>query len=600
MMPSVSQLIIAAEVPAAHVTRIAKAVLDQFGREKVDAVTLRLGRAGERHGADAAHRTLCAAGLKADVPIKHMSEPCKGLPVCYMSDYVAALKKRNQLNRLCAGLRDKEMQQANSAFWRKIRILFPSLEVFKCFDDPEHPAQPDTTFACDIHTDEGRGQKKVPMMVISSAPCLGLGTLKQRATRSLPDKLALNFAGQTQGNRMVHAVVPKDYYDGDQAKYQAMCGHIAMNCRLLLDQGFEYQGRVWCVAYVATLGDWPAHIKNGNFLRSFLNGVKQANQTEDRLGGICHLCCAGISGVPWEDVSLSAKSLLTIGLVEAWTEDSAFLSLITYEGLRHACFPPDIWHGWALGWGKETSASSVVATLKYYAAADRVEDRVSAADANLHAYLATTKDNLSFKVLNKGKLGWETQDSFPKGSWSKAEDTRIILQWQINWLQANRETWHGDELLSIVLPAFKAIDFAFSELYSHGYFIPADAGIVIAKSGLSFLNMMQACIKLCVDACVRCEQGPLNLFKQQPKMHMMFHAFAQMYFQCQKHGFCQNPLSQSCQMPEDLIGKVCRTSRRVDNRLVSQRTLDCYLICAGMQWLIPYVYEDWDSALLGV
>jgi len=578
----------AAEVPAAHVAKIAKAVLDQFGRDKLDEVTKRLGGAGASHEADVAHRTLNATGLRANVAIKAMSEPCKGLPVCYMTDYVSALASRGQLNRLCAGLSDIEMLRANSKLWELLRVLYPTHEVFACFDDPAHPAQPETTFACDIHTDEGRGQKKVPMMCISSAASLGIGTLKQRATRSLPDKLALNFAGQTCGNRMVHVVAPKSYYDTDDSTvFQAMCGHIAINCRLLLDEGFEYKGRTWCVAYIATLGDWPAHIKNGNFLRSFLNGVKNASQTEEKLKGICHICCAGIAGVPWEDVRLTAKSLQTIGLVEAWDEDSAFLPLCTYSGQRHLCFPPDIWHGWALGWGKETSASSVVATLRFYPGS-KADDRVAAANANLQAYLKTSGDSTSFAVLSRSKLGWESELAFPKGSWSKAEDTRIILQWQIKWLQTNRESWHGDKMLEIVLPAFQAIDSVFSSLYSHGYFIPGHDGLVIAKNGLSFLNMMQDCIKLCMLG----GEGPLNLFKQQPKMHMMFHAFAQMHIQCEKCGFCQNPLSQSCQMPEDLIGKVCRLSRRVDYRLVSKRTLQCYLICAGMQWLIPYVYED--------
>lgn len=577
----------ATKVPPAHVAKIARAVVEQFGTENADAVTTKLGRTRAGHAAEQAHKTLRLHGLKAEVEIKYMQEPCNGMPVCYMSDYIRALQKRNQLSRLFAGLSEKEAMPVLASFWRKYQKLFPSLEVFELFDDPDHPAQPETTIPLDIHTDEGRGLKKTAVMIISSAPSLGIGTLKQKATRRLPEKHALNFAGQTQGNRMVHVVAPKETYEKNHVAYEGMCGHVALNSRLLLDQGFNHQNRTWCVAYLATLGDWPAHIKNGNLERSFLHGAKMASQSADKLSGICHICSAGIAGVPWEDVRLTAKSLLTIGLVEPWSRESPWLALIHYRGLRHACFPPDIWHGWSLGWGKECTASSVVRSLQYFPG-NNIGERVENADKDLQSYCRRSKENLSFACLTQLKLGWDSQDAWPKGSWSKAEDTRIVLQWQIEWLRDNRAVWRGDAILALVLPAFEAIDSVFSALYSHGYYIPEAEGLQIAQDGLSFLGMMQDCINICMDG----DGVQLNLFKMQPKMHMLFHAFAEMHFQCKRCGFCQNPLSQSCQLPEDLIGKTCRLSRRVDSRLVSQRTLDCHLICAGMSWMIPYLYED--------
>ena len=80
------------------------------------------------------------------------------------------------------------------------------------FDDSDHPAVPERTIPCFLHTDEGRGLKQTPVLVAASAGALGRGTLKQRRlVGPPPDKMGLNFAGETQGNRMVHIAVPKPW-----------------------------------------------------------------------------------------------------------------------------------------------------------------------------------------------------------------------------------------------------------------------------------------------------------------------------------------------------------------------------------------------------
>jgi hypothetical protein len=143
------------------------------------------------------------------------------------------------------------------------------------------------------------------------------------------------------------------------------------------------------------------------------------------------------------------------------------------------------------------------------------------------------------------------------------------------------------QLLDCMLEAMTAIDFAFSEMYSHGVFIAAEHSLPLANAGLAFLKLHQKCIRICA-AC----DPPLNRFKQYPKQHMLFHCFAWMLQQTQQHGFALNPLVEACQMSEDLIGKVCRLSRRVDPRTVAQRTLESVLIAAAEGWQSPFRYDD--------
>ena len=129
------------------------------------------------------------------------------------------------------------------------------------------------------------------------------------------------------------------------------------------------------------------------------------------------------------------------------------------------------------------------------------------------------------------------------------------------------------------------IDTLFTELFSHGFFIPGDDGRRLGKLGLDFLNTMTQVIRLCMAA-------GLSRFKQQPKSHQLFHIFVTMYVDSKRAGICVNPLAFSCQMLEDLIGRVCRISRRVGARKTAIRTLQTVAIAAGTIWGNAYSYDN--------
>ena len=569
-------------MPAKHVAQFVSAVEQQYGPANSDLVTAGLSQAaGSGNEARKMHRLLVMAGLKADMPVRRLPGPFP-LPVLYMTDWTTALQKRGMMRRLYGGLRDDEVERILSLYWQRMRKLIPNHEVFQMID--QGLLHSSTCIPMYIHTDEGRGLKKSGLMVVSSSPALGRGTAKQRRTRILEHKLGLNFLGATEGNRFVHVATPKSYYDEAPDKYQSMLSYIALNCRMLIDEGFQHSGKQWHLVYVSSIGDWPAHVKNGNLLRHFGRSIKKANTPPSAWRGICHFCSAGIEGVPWEHYSLNAKSLQTVGLVEAWKEDGALLNLIIHHGARHEAYQPDIWHGWSLGWGKEVAASAAVLLVPFFEGA-RIDDRVAAMDLAIKQYLRDRPgEHLSFNLLTRSKLGWTTAGDFPKGAWQKAEDTRIMMQFLIAYMQGRPWAENGDKLLDQLQSALEMIDQCFAELYGHGYFLDAADGKRLASMGLTFLQTMSSCIAMCVRA-NRC------LFKQQPKTHMLFHAFATMWQDSVAHGYCLNPLATSCQMLEDHIGKTCRSSRRVDPRQTSYRTLQASLINAGMKWAEPYDYD---------
>jgi hypothetical protein len=150
---------------------------------------------------------------------------------------------------------------------------------------------------------------------------------------------------------------------------------------------------------------------------------------------------------------------------------------------------------------------------------------------------------------------------------------------------------HPDEklrdLLDLQFEALRCVNLFFAELHEHGIFIPGPDARRLADAGLTFLKLTQACTRICTYGTPR-----LYRFKQQPKAHMLFHCLSTMMMQAESCGFALNPLVECCQLPEDLIGKVCRLSRRVDARKVSLRTLQSVLVSAAQSWQRRFVYDD--------
>ena len=198
---------------------------------------------------------------------------------------------------------------------------------------------------------------------------------------------------------------------------------------------------------------------------------------------------------------------------------------------------------------------------------------------------------LSFHQFDRQKLCYNSFADWPKAKWQKATDSRLILRWLLQWMAMRQWQDHPDDqlrdLLDLQFEALRCIDLFFAELYTHGVFIPGPDAKRLAELGLTFMKLTQACIRICTNP-----ERPLNRFKQQPKAHMLFHCFSTMMMEAMTAGFALNPLVECCQLPEDLIGKVCRLSRKVESRRVSLRTLQSVLVNAAQSWQRSFSYDD--------
>jgi hypothetical protein len=160
----------------------------------------------------------------------------------------------------------------------------------------------------------------------------------------------------------------------------------------------------------------------------------------------------------------------------------------------------------------------------------------------------------------------------------KGDDSLLVGRYVIHALRKLAAN-HPDQKFGLMLEASEAIDYAFSEMYSHGLFIDAEHGLPIGRAGMTFLQLQAKLIKICKYR-----------FLQQPKLHMLHHIFATVIDDCLAHDICLNPLAEAVPMNEDFIGKLSRASRRVAQRLVSLRTLQSALLLMKKALRQPFEY----------
>ena len=79
-------------------------------------------------------------------------------------------------------------------------------------------------------------------------------------------------------------------------------------------------------------------------------------------------------------------------------------------------------------------------------------------------------------------------------------------------------------------------------------------------------------------------KGRWHLYPLFPKIHAVHHIWLQIYEDAQIHDYSINPLTASCQQDEDVVGRVSRTSRRVNVRKVCLRTLQRHLMACYKVW----------------
>ena len=114
-------------------------------------------------------------------------------------------------------------------------------------------------------------------------------------------------------------------------------------------------------------------------------------------------------------------------------------------------------------------------------------------------------------------------------------------------------------------------------LYHSGLFIARLRLERIVRHGCEML----ASYSRCADMAFRLR---LPRFKYNPKYHMLCHLVLSLQTALANRQSPINPISYSCQMPEDFINRCATLSRCVNARTIAVRTIDLYKLAVASAW----------------
>lgn len=113
---------------------------------------------------------------------------------------------------------------------------------------------------------------------------------------------------------------------------------------------------------VSVKGDWPFLIEAGHLERHFRRAPKKETTAGTNFG-ICHLCCGGMVGISYTDVSDHPdweRTMFSAAALTPWESYSPWQDLPGLENFRPWTFRPDVFHNFHLGHGQYFLSSALV------------------------------------------------------------------------------------------------------------------------------------------------------------------------------------------------------------------------------------------------
>ena len=163
-------------------------------------------------------------------------------------------------------------------------------------------------------------------------------------------------------------------------------------------------------------------------------------------------------------------------------------------------------------------------------------------------------------------------------TWFKGADTVVVLKFMVHKYQMVLQNpdllGENRSYLERILHCLEFSNSLMSALYRGGLFLTGRRLRRIVGHQQRMLDSYAACAALAMGR-------NLPRFKFNPKWHFLCHICLQLYRDYQDHGIALNPLSASCQMPEDFINKVATLSRSVQARRLAGSTIDKYQLCVA-------------------
>ena len=345
----------------------------------------------------------------------------------------------------------------------------------------------------------------------------------------------------------------------------------------LFEVGFDVEGTNYRAVVVGSKGDLKWVSKIGRLVR----GHERQGRVRDL--AMCHLCLAGQNRqLAFEDITKNPGWEPTLHVERPWlpTEPSTLLQIPFDPAKPEWIFRNDCFHNLRLGVYRDFTASIIFLWLRwgYFGRTGAIPDKLIAAHGHFSLWLTTTTESVALRSFSTLLFNYKNASSYV---WAnvKGSDVMLLLKWIstacVGFMFEETDP-EKRQVMSIILSSSRlAVDF-FDIVYQHGLFLEPPCAANLYERGQGFLQGYSWLASYCA-ANKRC------LFGLKPKLHFHKHVLLELFHQLQNGSTrILSPVMWDCSQNEDLMGRICRLGRRVDSRVLTQKTLEFYLVKAAI------------------
>ena len=344
------------------------------------------------------------------------------------------------------------------------------------------------------------------------------------------------------------------------------------------DHGVDVSGETFKVAVLGMKGDMKWFAAIGCLTR--YHGKKGRKRSLH----MCNECLAGVASMPYEDMSFRPKWARSLWAERPWDGELNPPPLLVVpfdQSAPERMYHRDVFHITKQGVWRHFIGSVLVVLVqwRYF----KVRGESNAAPVQLqraHSYFVmwcgAFRKIPALRSFTKALLMWKSSWAYP---WAnvKGSDSTLLMKWLADWLpNMVREARHHEhaEIFEIMCQTAKAGAEFMGDMYNHGAWLSRPCAMKMYESGDKFLTGYT----LFAQRFLKMNFCAFNLI---PKCHMMKHVLVDTMLAL-THGdeYTLNPMTMGCEVNEDLTGKTCRLSRRLDTRTMQRRLLELYLVKA--------------------
>eukprot|EP00438_Fugacium_kawagutii_P029459 Skav209226 [mRNA] locus=scaffold293:68270:69547:- [translate_table: standard] len=400
-----------------------------------------------------------------------------------------------------------------------------------------------------------------------------------------------NAKGSTYLTRFLFTALPKKAYSGtNKENYDKVLELISDEIIDLMHHGVRVGDERFYPICLGVKGDQPALVKSGKFRRSFMN--LGANR------GCCWECLAGFQDYPFEDVASGAAWESTVGLADPWlaNETSPLLRIPCQKYMPHALWKRDPFHAFKQTLGGHFAASVIIlfsvdmGLFKVQGQHNDVDTLIGRAFDDFRFFIMSEwhGDGVNHtKAFTRQTLHFPENKKFPYARW-KGSDQMLIIRWLrqlvlfgpvvdqfsrsgISMVVSPPQGWNRSFFEAVFLACEASITF-FHDLHHEGLWLTPMVADAMANNCLKFCEQYQRLAQLS-------HLRGVARFHLEPCLHTFRHFSHDIHMAMGKK--CSrvfSPSAQTCEMDEDFVGKIARTSRHVHAGSMSRRTIDRYLL----------------------